>query len=463
LWFATVDGLVKYFPDKIPPQTFITYKPDNVLGVAATVFTFDGIDTETPKEKLVYSWALQNNQAVDIDNWLDFTEQIYCEIRCPFNGSYTFFVKARDEDGNEDQSPANYRFTVDTSAPITIINSPASDETVSGKVPVIGTAFDDTSIIKDFKHYWLDYAKGESIEIIKSSDWKILNDTLTAPVLNDTLTVWDTADLCGSTFLRLSAADTLGHIRNFIVRLNVVETLSEISRIQGGTIQNLQNEIRLYIPPGSLEKDALIYINPGQVTKDSLQQNNEIKYSNMIYNIGPDTVVFQKPVTLTFLYNDSDIIELNEKKLLLMRLDDSALCGGFVNPDKNIIQTTVKKLGMYVLVEDNTTRSARAAILDFDCQPQIFSPTGTGFSETTNISFSLTTDSEISIKIYNLAGRLVCILLHKMPLKAGNKSIEWDGRDYNGNICPSDLYIVTLESEKQVKTKTVMILDKAHD
>ena len=97
-------------------------------------------------------------------------------------------------------------------------------------------------------------------------------------------------------------------------------------------------------------------------------------------------------------------------------------------------------------------------------QPRLFSPNGAvqGLGDRVTISFVLSYDFPASVKIYNLSGRLKRTLVPEeniMPLK-GINAIEWDGRDDNGNVCPSGLYIITVEAERDVMTKTVMISNK---
>jgi len=186
--------------------------------------------------------------------------------------------------------------------------------------------------------------------------------------------------------------------------------------------------------------------------------------TSMAYQIGPENLAIYKPVTLIFNYRDSEINYLNEQKLSIAHYVSQSkyeLLGGYVDTKENIIRTTIQKLGAYLLVEDNKERNGQQLISELNCQPRIFSPRGLGFAEKTTISFKLTVDSKISIKIYNMAGRLVNVIMEKEILKANYNPIPWDGRDYNGNICPSDLYIVTVQSEQEVKTQTVMILDRS--
>jgi len=456
LWFGTLKGLVKCIPDRMPPETIIIHKPDSIIDDSYALFIFKGIDTETPAEKLVYSWALKDDQSRYVKNWSSYSKAYYCNVDLS-NGNYTFLVKTKDEFGNEDPTPASFKFTVDTTPPTTIIHYPTDQEIISGKVHIIGTAC-DTSLASEFKKYWVDYAEVGSNE----DNWTIINDTLSSPVINDTLIVWD-CTLYGSYYIKLSAEDIKGRKNDYTVQVHVVETLREVSKDKGSFLQCSQNHAQLFISPWALKKDTEIYFSPVNPSQIPSSQNERITFSAIAYFIGPDSVQLQKPATLTCYYSDSDIAALYESKLALMHHDNLELVGGFIDAEENKISTTIKKFGTYILIENDSTKLGHHAIYDLDCQPRIFSPKGTGIHATTNISFNLTTDSEVSIKIYNLAGRLVRVLLENEHLRADNKSIEWDGRDYNGNICPSDLYIVTIESAKKVKTKTVMILDKSHN
>mgnify|MGYP005844160949 CR=1 FL=1 len=66
------------------------------------------------------------------------------------------------------------------------------------------------------------------------------------------------------------------------------------------------------------------------------------------------------------------------------------------------------------------------------------------FNGTTTISFELPRPSEVSVEIYDAAGRRVRTLLNK-TLQAGAHTLYWDGRDDQG-VCPSGLYFVKLTS-----------------
>ena len=65
------------------------------------------------------------------------------------------------------------------------------------------------------------------------------------------------------------------------------------------------------------------------------------------------------------------------------------------------------------------------------------------FNPTTKISYQLPADSEVELIIYNIKGQKVKTLVDEV-LPAGEHSIIWDGRDYNGNRVGSGIYLYKL-------------------
>jgi hypothetical protein len=64
-------------------------------------------------------------------------------------------------------------------------------------------------------------------------------------------------------------------------------------------------------------------------------------------------------------------------------------------------------------------------------------------------------DKAGAVNIYNSNGQLVkAITINE------NTSVNWDGRDKNGNIMPSGIYYYQLNIEKQMKKSGSMILLK---
>jgi hypothetical protein len=68
------------------------------------------------------------------------------------------------------------------------------------------------------------------------------------------------------------------------------------------------------------------------------------------------------------------------------------------------------------------------------------------FNPETTIEFSVPNSGQTSLKIYNLKGQLVSILVNEVQ-DAGKHSVVWDGQDESGVPCPSGIYLVRLSVE----------------
>jgi hypothetical protein len=51
-------------------------------------------------------------------------------------------------------------------------------------------------------------------------------------------------------------------------------------------------------------------------------------------------------------------------------------------------------------------------------------------------------------------------LLENENMTFSNNAVHWDGKDKWGGFCVSGLYIVTVEAEDKMETKTVVVLNK---
>jgi len=92
-----------------PPDTAITGGPSGTINKKDVTFTFIGSDNTTSTSDLVYACFLNGYD----ESWSGYsgaTSKTYTNLP---NGSYTFYVRARDEAQNVDLSPASQSFIVD--------------------------------------------------------------------------------------------------------------------------------------------------------------------------------------------------------------------------------------------------------------------------------------------------------------------------------------------------------------
>jgi hypothetical protein len=74
--------------------------------------------------------------------------------------------------------------------------------------------------------------------------------------------------------------------------------------------------------------------------------------------------------------------------------------------------------------------------------------------EAVAINYLLTAEAQVSIKIYNLRGRLIKSF-SASGQQRGTQRLLWDGRDYNGRLIPSGSYLVQIEARGE-ETRAVV-------
>jgi hypothetical protein len=94
--------------DTTPPDTSITGgPPSGTITYNDVTFTYTGSDDVTYTSNLIYSHKLDGYDS----DWSSYTSSTLKSYNDLPNGSYTFYVKAKDEAGNFDSSPASGSFT----------------------------------------------------------------------------------------------------------------------------------------------------------------------------------------------------------------------------------------------------------------------------------------------------------------------------------------------------------------
>jgi hypothetical protein len=105
--------------DSAAPDTNITGGLDGPTNDDTPTFTFSGSDDVTSSENLKYAYKVDNG------NWSSPSSDTSVTLPSQTEDTHTFYVKAIDEAGNEDDTPAEQSFTVDKTPP-TISGTPTS-------------------------------------------------------------------------------------------------------------------------------------------------------------------------------------------------------------------------------------------------------------------------------------------------------------------------------------------------
>jgi len=77
---------------------------------------------------------------------------------------------------------------------------------------------------------------------------------------------------------------------------------------------------------------------------------------------------------------------------------------------------------------------------------------------TTIIKYKLSEESEVTIKVYTLTGRIVKTLIDKQTMPAGEWYVTWDGKDENGSLVDSGLYLYSLVTPSKTVIKKMLVI-----
>lgn len=77
-------------------------------------------------------------------------------------------------------------------------------------------------------------------------------------------------------------------------------------------------------------------------------------------------------------------------------------------------------------------------------RPKVFDPSR---GEEVEISFSLARNAKITVKMYDSTNQLIKTLCRNKEFEQGKNTVNWDGKDGEGNIVPDEAYIYTIVAE----------------
>ena len=267
---------------------------------------------------------------------------------------------------------------------------------------------------------------------------------------------WKVPPIEGSVWVRLTAADFAGNTNSQTIQVKIPPTLE---KRQGGVISSVEQKARLYVPPNALPQDTIITVN--ELTQ--IEVEPPLPRISQIYQLDPILLTLNpiKPVTLILAY-DSAKLSTKKEPVIFHRKDGPwEIVGGTPNPEKQTITAPVSSLGQYVVVETDQSQDLDGTVQlvseSVTCQPRVFSPKGNSFHIDTTISFMLDQPANVSIKVYSVGGQLVNWLIDQRIFNRGKQAVTWNGRDDNGQIVPTGLYIVTVAVGSETQSKVVNI------
>jgi hypothetical protein len=282
--------------------------------------------------------------------------------------------------------------------------------------------------------------------------------------------------------------------QNKMAQTSIYKTPETIISLLGGTSISEDGNVTVLLPQGAVETDVSLSIIGQDISPASSSIASTFLMTDL-YDISPPDLSLNKPGILRISFQDSACFMMEDANKYYDRtLEDKNECeteGGIwiaisdtgVTPFIGRISSgeIISMGGSRITINDNpymqvqigsmgtfgvftSLDSLGSDSIDVDtlvCQPRIFSPAGSIFEFTqTNILYDLNEPGDVTARIFNLSGRLKRTIKPEIAGQSGHQVMNWDGKDSNGKVVPSGLYIVTLEKSDTMLRTTVGVLNR---
>jgi len=293
---------------------------------------------------------------------------------------------------------------------------------------------------------------------------------------------------------------------------------SELVDTRGGVVSGPWGT-QLQVPSGAMKGTFRITIEQMEAgdipTVDNLNANQYLVPTMIALDIQPHTLVFTRPVTLVFGFDDDAIEALGidednlaiyhwhqdlsaGKALLPKRKNRTRLrprrgqrsvrffgspgsgrtstlqgagdtywerIGGEVAKGDNTVTAMVDRPGVYMLVGD-TDPGGQMSIYDVKVSPNPFRPTDGSLKPETYLTFRMSNNAEeLWVRIYDVKGRLVKTLADDVSdVSRGLVQYTWNGTDDAGSTVSTGIYVMSIYAEDEfvrlAKAETTVIVSK---
>ncbi|MFL2989650.1 MAG: FG-GAP-like repeat-containing protein, partial [Candidatus Neomarinimicrobiota bacterium] len=258
-----------------------------------------------------------------------------------------------------------------------------------------------------------------------------------------------------------NAKDMRGNVMKHSVYF---KTPQKIISQAGGSVISSDGNVSILFPQNAVNEDVSISINP--LIEIAAIDTNLI--SNF-YTISPSDLELKKPTIIRIAVptNEMDDNQGNQnlhiRRLNIITGEKTTIGGSIISVNGTpYLQSQLSQLGVFAAFKSDSTISVDSLKTDkIICQPRIFSPAGSVFEfPHTNILFDLPSSDNVTARIFNVSGKIKRTLKPEQKLGPGSNVIVWDGKDFDGSVVPSGLYIVTLESSASILRTTVGVLNR---
>jgi len=252
---------------------------------------------------------------------------------------------------------------------------------------------------------------------------------------------------------------------NVMVQETVFKTPEKVISQFGGTAISADGQVSVLLPQNAVNEDVSITINP---VSSEVSLSAYVTVISGYYDIDPSDITLNKPVIIRMAIPDLSVgSDTTLNPFIGYMVPDDPLpqfLGGSIIRvnDRSFLQAQLSHFGRYATFITDSSLSLDSLNTDIlRCYPRVFSPAGSVFEfPSTNILFDLSETDDVTARIFNLSGRIKRTLNSDIPFGPGHNVLVWDGKDMDGKVVPSGLYIVTLERSGSMLRTTVGVLNR---
>ncbi len=358
-------------------------------------------------------------------------------------GNYKLYInKVKDKKGNQLVEPVEVKSVyVDTEQPALISSYPGDGEQF-------------VSTYSTLKFYFSRVINDESINInnIYLSDAqknKIAGQFYVSYLVDTTLCLFQPHDRLENDklytiYLGTNIKDTLGNPldKEYIITF---KTAGLVKPDLGATIISADSVASLYIPPFSIDKEE-------EISFTNIE--NLLGNEDYIIRLLPE-VKFLSPVNLFLNLGKINNFDISKERTLAIF---DSLTSSYIplqtTKDEEYINVPINKTGIYALLNKKIDEKITSVVDKVvNISPRVFFPD----KEILNISFFANENSKVTIKIFDISGRLNAIILDEKEYSKGNYTVSWNGKSNDGDKLKGGLYILFVKIENKVYKKTFVI------
>ncbi len=339
--------------------------------------------------------------------------------------------------------------------------APAAGEEVGGIVDVTVTASDSDGVAQVEWQYSLDSTDGDNGAYIACVADSGSNPDTTTPYTFR----WQTLPASGKdsmVWLRARLLDGAGFYSTWTKRVIAVNNQALDPAVQN-TVTSTDRNGSLYLPPNALNAATVVTVTRMSAVSDPAPAN--ITAIGVGYDLYPANTTLAKPGTLTMKWTAAEEVGYQPASFALYGWNTATSTwekvGGTLNTAARTLTTAVTDFRQYAIMDDRSGAGAATAGLSrVNAQPRVFTPSGSGFSDHLDISFTLGAPEAVTIKAYALSGRMAREIVRNVTYPAGSNVVQWDGRDEEGEYVANGAYIISIAAGGTKETKLVYLMNK---